>query len=123
MTGKLKGVMAAATPSGWRSVNASTLDDDVGGVHAGQVDRQAAGELDRLEAAHDLGEGVREGLAVVARDERGQLLAVLVHERAEGEEDVAAGDERHVAPGREGGLGGGDGGVDLGLRRRAARGR
>ncbi len=30
MTGKLNGVIAATTPSGARSVNASTLDDTLG---------------------------------------------------------------------------------------------
>ena len=55
------------------------LGRDVRRVQAGQVDRQPAGELDRLEAAHDLAQRVGEGLAVVARDQRRQLLAVLVH--------------------------------------------
>ena len=57
------------------------------------MDRQPAGELDRLEAAHDLGQGVGKGLAVVARDQGGQLLAVLVDQGTVGEEDLAASDE------------------------------
>jgi hypothetical protein len=77
------------------------------------VDRQAAGEIDRLEAPQDLAEGVAECFAVVAGDELGELLAVPPHELAHGEEDPAPGDERRVPPGWEGGRGGGDRLVDF----------
>ena len=49
---------------------------DVRRVHAGEV-AAVAGELDRLDAAHDFGLGIGVGLAVVAGDERGQLVAML----------------------------------------------
>ncbi len=87
---------------------------DVRSVQAGQVDRQPAGEFDSLQAAHDLGQGVGEGLAVIARDQGRQLLTVAVDQGAVGEEDLAASDERRVAPARECPPGGGDGRVDLG---------
>ena len=83
-------------------------------VHPGQVDRQPAGVLDGLEATQDLGQRVRRGLAVVARDEAGELLAVSPDELAIGEEDLAAADQGQVAPGRERGPGGGDGAIDVG---------
>ena len=115
MTGKLNGVIAATTPSGWRRVTASTPVATFGVFMPGQVDRQAAGVLDGLDAAGDADEGVGEGLAVVAGDERRELLAMLPGQLAEGEEDLAPGDEGHVAPGREGGQRGLDRAVDLGL--------
>ena len=123
MTGKLKGVIAAVTPSGWRRVKASTFVATLGVIMPARWTGRPAGELDGLEAPHDLGEGVGVRLAVVAGDEPGQLLAVPEELLAEGEEDLASGDERHVSPGREGGLGGRDRDVDLGGRRPAARGR
>ena len=49
--------------------------------------RDAAGELDDLDAAVHLGPGLGERLAVLARDERGQLLEVLFQQRAEAEHE------------------------------------
>ena len=123
ITGKLKGVIAAITPSGRAEGEGVDVGGDVGGHHPREVDGQARRELDGLEAAHDLGERVGVGLAVVAGDERGELLAVLPELLAPGEEDLAAGDEGHVAPGREGGLRRGHGARRPRGPRRAGRGR
>ena len=51
MAGKLNGVMPATTPSGWRSEWLSTPRADILGELALQQLRDAAGELDDLEAA------------------------------------------------------------------------
>ena len=91
ITGKLKGVIAAVTPSGPRRVKASTPVATLGVIMPRQVDRQARRELDGLEAAHDLGEGVGVGLAVVPGDEGGELLAVPPELLAPGEEDLRCG--------------------------------
>ncbi len=92
------------------------------GVHVGghvrrietrQLRGQPARELDGLETPDYLTEGVGVGLAVIARDEPRHLLAVSPDQLAEGEEDLAPGQERRIAPGREGPVCGTDGGVDL----------
>ena len=80
---------------------------------------QPARELDRLEPAQDLAERIGKGLAMITADEPGQILAVAVDELAIREEDMAAGNERHIAPCGEGPLGGDHREVDL--RRAAAR--
>jgi hypothetical protein len=77
------------------------------------VHGQPARELDRLDPAHDLAERIRKGLAMITADEPGQILAVAVDELAIREEDMAAGNERHIAPCGEGPPGGGHREVDL----------
>ena len=57
---------------------------------------QPARELDRLEPAQDLAERIGKGLAMITADEPGQILAVAVDELAIREEDMAAGNERHI---------------------------
>src|SRR3989304_4284812 len=110
-----------AAPGGWdgradagRLAERDRVDarGDVRRVQAGHVNRQAACVLDRLDPAGHADERVGEGLAVVADDEGRELLAVLPGQLAEGEEDLAPGDEGHVAPGRERELCGLDGAVD-----------
>ena len=77
------------------------------------MNRQPAGELHGFEAAHDLTEQIREGLAVVASDQRGELLTMAINQLPIGEEDLAAGDQGHVAPGGVCPPGGDNGGIDL----------
>ena len=88
---------------------------DHGRVEAREMAREPAGEVDRLEATEDLAERIGERLAVIPRDQARHLLPVAVHEVAEGEEDLAARDERRVAPGGECRLRSSHGLVDLGL--------
>ncbi len=66
--------------------------------------RDAAGELDDLQAARDLTEGVGVDLAVFGRDQGGEGVAVGVQQLPEPEEHVGALDQRRVPPGGEGGL-------------------
>ena len=54
MAGKLNGVMPATTPSGWRIEYASTPVETFSENAALEQVRDAAGELDDLQAAGDL---------------------------------------------------------------------
>ncbi len=81
----------------------------------------AGGELDDLEAAGGFALGVGEDLAVLAVDERGDLVEAALEDLAEAEEDAGAAQRRLGGPLREGGGGGGDGGVDLGAEARGTR--
>ena len=65
MHGKLNGVMPATTPSGWRIVQLSMPVDDLVGEVALEQLRDAAGELDDLDAARHLALRVAEHLAVL----------------------------------------------------------
>ena len=67
MHGKLNGVMQATTPTGCRSERTSTPVGDLRRELALQQLRDAAGELDALEAALHLARGVGERLAVLRR--------------------------------------------------------
>ena len=77
IAGKLNGVMPATTPSGWRI----EYDVDPGrhllGEPALQQVRDAAGELDVLDAALDLAGRVGEHLAVLARHDRARARACV----------------------------------------------
>ena len=75
--------------------------------------RDAAGELDHLEAALHLPHRVREHLAVLVGEDARDLLAAVVDELADAEEDLRALRERRRAPGGEGRGGGRDGRVHL----------
>ena len=68
IAGKLNGVMPAHTPSGWRTDQLSMPRADLLGELALQQMRDAAGELDDLEAAGDLALRVGQDLAVLLRD-------------------------------------------------------
>jgi hypothetical protein len=83
------------------------VEDTVG--QAGLLER----ELDVLDAARDLPQGVRGDLAVLGGQEAGDLGAMLVDEVADAEEDLGAPREGGGAPLREGFGGRSDGGVDL----------
>ena len=69
--------------------------------------------LDHLEPARDLAERVGVHLAVLAREDAGDVVAVRVEELADAEEELGAPRERERAPGREASFAAGDGGVDL----------
>ena len=75
--------------------------------------RDAAGELDDLQAAADLALGVGEDLAVLGGDQFGELVHVGRDEFAELEQHGGALGQGDVAPGIGGGAGGGDGGVQV----------
>ena len=78
--------------------------------------RDAARELEVLEAAGDLAEGVRRDLAVLGGQQRGDLRAVRVDAVPDAEHDVGPLRERGRPPGREGCLRRGDRRVHLGDR-------
>src|SRR5204863_720763 len=75
--------------------------------------RDAAAELDHLEPARDLAQRVREHLAVLARKELRDLLALLVEELADREEELRPLRQRQRAPGGERLLRGLNGLIDL----------
>ena len=78
---------------------------------------EPARELDDLQPARDLAARVGEHLAVLARDDRGQLVLVRVEQLAEREQDLRALGERRGAPLGAGGRGGLHGAIDVGGRR------
>ena len=75
--------------------------------------RDAAGELDHLEAALHLPHRVREHLAVLVGEDARDLLAAIVDELADAEEDLRPLRERRGAPGGEGRGSGRNGRVHL----------
>jgi CBS domain-containing protein len=91
---------------------------DAGGHLVGVVTleqlRDAAGELDDVDAAHHLALCVREHLAVLGGDHRRELVAMLVEQAEELVEHAGAADRRRVGPAVEGLLRGGDGRLDIG---------
>ena len=96
---------------------ADRVDVDAGrgllGELALEQRRDAAAELDHLEPARDLAHRVGEDLAVLGGEEAREVVAVLVDELADAEEELGAARERERAPGGEGAPRGLDGGVDL----------
>ena len=117
MTGKLNGVMQPTTPTRLlRGVHVDAARDLLGVLALQQVD-EAGGELDVLDAARDLAGRVGEHLAVLARDDRGELGGALLQQLAQAEEHVGALDEPGRTPPRQSGGSGGDGLLDLGGRR------
>ncbi len=73
----------------------------------------AGGEFDDLDAARHLALGVGEHLAVLGRDQAGQVVAALVQQFQELEHDPRTAQRRGIGPGREGHVGSGHGGVDF----------
>jgi hypothetical protein len=75
---------------------------DLLGVVALEQLRNAAGELDDVDAARDLALRVGEHLAVLGGDHRGQRVAVLVHQLQEGEDHARTADAAacRTRPGR-----------------------
>ncbi len=98
MAGKLNGVMTATTPSGWRIECTSTFVDALSVEPALQQVRNAASELDDLEAAADLAEGVAEDLAVLRGEDRGKLCLTRVEQLAELEEHLRSFGQRRSPP-------------------------
>ncbi|OLE17654.1 MAG: hypothetical protein AUG88_06265 [Actinobacteria bacterium 13_1_20CM_4_68_12] len=72
-----------------------------------------AAELDHLEPARDLALRVREYLAVLGREDLGDVLTVRVDECADAEEDLSLARERDGTPGGKGLLRSLDGAIDL----------
>ena len=83
----------------------------------------AAGELQVLQAAGDLAEGVRRDLAVLRGQVGGELLAVGVDEVPDAEHDLGATRERRRAPRGERLASGADGRIHLVHRREVDRAR
>ncbi len=105
IAGKLNGLMMPTTPSGCRSEYTSTPGRDLLAVLAlGEV-RDAAGELDDLEAAGDLATRVGEHLAVLGGEDRGQFVFASVQDLAEREQHRGALRPGGVRPVGERGLG------------------
>jgi hypothetical protein len=90
---------------------------DLGGDVLGEVALEqvgdAGGDLHDLHAALDLAGGVGHDLAVLGGDDPGQLVPVALEQLQEPEHHPGPLDHRGVAPGRVGGLGRLDGGVDV----------
>ena len=76
--------------------------------------RDAAGELDHLDAARDLALGVIEGLAVLRGNLRRQLVEVGLDQVAEVEHHLGTAGRRGAGPARKRSSGGGNGVADLG---------
>ena len=101
MNGKLYGVMPTQTPTGWRTASASTSPAMFGSIspmmRLGMPQANSTTSMPRLH----LGPGLGERLAVLARDERGELFEVLFQQRAEAEHEPGPLDDRRFAPGRQ----------------------
>ena len=76
--------------------------------------RDAAGELDHLDAARDLALGVVEGLAVLRGNQRRQLVKVGLDQVTEVEHHLRTAGWRGAGPARKGGSGSRNGVADLG---------
>src|SRR5205814_8471109 len=81
---------------------------------------EAAAELDHLESARNLAERVREHLAVLGREQAGEILTMRVEELADAEEELGAPPQRERTPLRESTLRGLDSSVALLSRRKVA---
>src|SRR3989344_1689665 len=88
--------------------------DAVGAV-AGQLAplqvTDGGGVLDHFQAAEHITFGIRQGLALFGGEQGGQFLDVLADQLLVFEEDPRAGADRGLAPGLEGFLGAGHGGI------------
>ena len=70
-----------------------------------QKTRQAAGELNHLEPTLDFGSRFRQGLAMFAGDQRSQFLEMHFQQSSIAKKHTSPLDDRHLGPGRKGGLG------------------
>ena len=98
IAGKLNGVMPTHTPSGLAQRPVVDVAADVVAVLAFEQLRNAARELDDLEAARQLAVRVGEHLAVLARDERGELVEVRVEQLLEAEHHAGPFQRARVGP-------------------------
>ena len=130
IAGKLKGVMPATTPSGWRSVYASmpeltfsvnSLLRSCGAPHAYSTMSMPRASSPAASDKH---------LAVLARDRRDDLVGALFEQRLEAEHHAGTGERSGRRPSRERRLRGVDRAADFGGARerhacaeRAGRGR
>ena len=103
---------------------------DVLGEFALEELRRAARVFDDVDAARELAGGIRQHLAVLARDRRDDLVGALLEQRLEAEHDAGTGERRRRRPAGKGRLRGVDGAADFGGGRerharaeRAGRGR
>jgi hypothetical protein len=99
MAGKLNGAMQAKTPSGCR------MDSQAG---------RAGRHLHALDTAPHRAARLVQRLAVLVREDAGQLLEVPLQDALQFEEVARPLDRRHLPPGRIRGVGGLDGRIDLG---------
>ena len=116
ITGKLNGVTTPTTPSGDFVVIDVHTGRDLLRKAAFDERRKAGRQLDDLDAALNLSERVRQHLAVLGRDDPGEIVPALIDELSKPEHDLLTPGERRVAPPWERSLGGCDRGVDFGLR-------
>src|SRR5580693_9193463 len=101
MAGKLNGVIPATTLAAGGCLGVDAGADVLAEAALEQV-RDAAGELDDLKAAGDLARGVRGDLAVLARDQRGEVPRVVLDQLAEGEQHRGPLGQGDPAPGLRG---------------------
>ena len=87
--------------------------DLIGEIGLEQI-RNAARELDDLDAAHHFALRVREHLAVLTRDDLGEFVVMFVEQFLELEQHARALDRRGFAPCGKRGFRGGDRRIDLG---------
>ncbi len=81
---------------------------DVGQRVARHQARQPGGELDHLHPAVHLGPRLGERLAVLAGEQRDEVVEALVHQGPQAEHDPGPLDHGRLGPGGQGGVGGPD---------------
>jgi hypothetical protein len=97
ITGKLNGVIPAHTPTGWQRVGVD-LRADVLGVLALEKLRDAAGELDHLDAALHRAHRVGERLAVLVGDDFSKGLLICLQKLEKFLKNSCTPERRRVAP-------------------------
>ena len=107
--------MPAQTPMGWRMVLQSMPRGDVVQRIAHHQAGHAAGHFHHLDGAAHFHLGVVGGLAVLAREDGGHFVGVLVQQRLEAVEHLDAVNHGHVAPLQERLVRGANGAVDIGF--------
>ena len=99
IAGKLNGVMPTQTPTGWRMVSLSTLVAMFSRrwpmIRLGMPQANSTISMPRCTLAR----ASASGFAMLAGDERGQLVEMLDHQFAEAEHDPGAIDDRRFGPG------------------------
>ena len=114
MAGKLKGTIAAQTPTGWRIVSQSTAVATFSSTRPCMVWGIAVAASTISIARPTSARCVGQRLAHLPRDRSGQLVLVGLEHAAEAEQPARPLDRRAVAPGRQRRTRGGDGGLDVG---------
>ncbi|MNO89743.1 hypothetical protein D3C76_812360 [compost metagenome] len=93
-----------------QGIGVDTVGNVIGQLTHLQV-TDGGGVLDHLQTAEHITFGIRQGLALFGGEQGGQFLDVLADQLLVFEEDPRAGADRGLAPGLEGFLGAGHGGV------------